>query len=284
MSTTAAATAANTTSFAPGTLFRIYKENNIHFTAVLLKNGKLLEVKNPTNGFKTTPYESLSDWCQHHNTTQEDVKIDGSKASGTVVIQDDAIASGFNYPTEKHPAFTWVRYLYSLVKELAPQLLESEDFKILYNLMVEVCTKHKDELNTTARTSGMGRYVPFRYSYSSGFSTWNGFPGYFHKEYNRGSKNYSREQYNQAREQIVTVYKNIYDMVTPVIGDIMDKKYKVLRSWQAVCSYKKKMTHLQKKISGLQSTIDSYKSAIEKQLDVLNKDEMEKIRAKLATM
>ena len=249
-----------------------------------MKNGKLLEVKNPTNGFKTTPYESLSDWCQHHNTPQEDVKVDDSKASATVVVRDDAITSGFNYPSDKHPAFTWVQYLYSLVKELGPQLLESEYFKILYNLMVDVCTKHKDELNTTARTSGMVRYAPFRYSYSGGFSTWNGFPGYFHKEYNRGSKNYTSEQYNQAREQITTVYKNIYDMITPVIGDIMDKKYKVLRSWQAICSYKKSMTHLQKKISAFQITIDSYKSAIENQLDVLNKDEVEKIRAKMATL
>ena len=58
-------------TYAPGTLFRINIEGS-RYTSVLLKDGKVLEVKNPINSKKTL-YDSVQAWCAHHNVKEEDV-------------------------------------------------------------------------------------------------------------------------------------------------------------------------------------------------------------------
>ena len=141
------------TTYAPGTLFRIYSTaespsisltttSSKHYTAVLLKDGKVLEVKNPDNGKKET-FPSLTMWRASHGATEDDVKVDPSNGSGIVVGTD---TNDFNYPTENLSSYSWVRWLYLMVGEAAPQLLKSEEFKTLYNQMVELCNKHKQEL------------------------------------------------------------------------------------------------------------------------------------------
>jgi hypothetical protein len=129
------------TSYAPGTLFRLYTNDETqsisfptkpkHYTAVLLKDGKVLEVKNPDTGLKNT-FDSLEVWQSSRPDCT--LKADESKSSGVLIGYD---TSSFNYPTEKHSAYKWVQWCYSIVKEAAPQLLNSEEFKLAYNNMVE---------------------------------------------------------------------------------------------------------------------------------------------------
>lgn len=82
-------------SYNPGTIFRCYPTvESKHYTAVLLKNGNVLEVKNPDSWDKTT-FDSLEAWlASRPNGT---LKIDDSKSFGIVIGSE---TDGFNYPTD----------------------------------------------------------------------------------------------------------------------------------------------------------------------------------------
>jgi hypothetical protein len=65
MSSTDSIIAATTAVFnaTPGTLFRIYKKDSTaHYTAVLLKDGSVLEVKNPDTSNKKEKFASVALW------------------------------------------------------------------------------------------------------------------------------------------------------------------------------------------------------------------------------
>ena len=146
-------------SYAPGTIFRIYSaDKSKHYTAVLLKNGKVLETKNPdvthvdkaiaqtqaqaqTQVKKT--FDTLDEWLLNHDATEDTVHIDKSKGSGVVIGSD---THGFNYPPENTQSFNWIQWCYSIVLEAAPHLLQSDKFRSEYNGMVDLCYKHQHEL------------------------------------------------------------------------------------------------------------------------------------------
>jgi hypothetical protein len=281
-------------SYAPGTTFRIYTaDNSKHYTAVLLKDGQVLEVKNPDTGTKTT-FPSLTMWCASHAATEEDVKVDASKGSGIVIGTD---TNGFNYPNGNHSAFNWIKWCYSIVKEIAPQLLDSSEFKIAYNNMVEIITKHKQELyDYNNYNSGDRRYslynIHFDDSNKAYASKWCGYNGRFqcdnnYSTYYSGTKNkngYSKDDCDKARTEIVSAYKTILDIINPKITDLMDKKFKIARAEKDIRYSQAAIKRTQNKLDKLKVTIDWYKSDIEKQTANLAKLHLELITSKTASM
>lgn len=287
------------TTYAPGTLFRIYSTaeslsisfptiSSKHYTAVLLKDGKILELKNPDTCKKET-FPSLTMWRASHGATEDDVKVDSSKGSGIVIGSN---TNGFNYPTENFSSYTWVRWLYLMVGEAAPQLLKSEEFKTLYNQMVELCNKHKQELrhwdyNFLGKTLyDIKNLKTTRYN-----EKWDGYPGYFYYEnfyYSRHSGNeykyYSKEEYESARTEIISVYNKIYQIVQPVISDYMTKKNNILSIQSKIAQSKAKIKKAEKKAEQLQTSIKWYKSYIQTELANLTKYETELITAQTATL
>lgn len=264
--------------FAPGTLFRArLSDDSKHYTAVLLKNGKVLEVKNPDTGVKST-FDSVELWQASHPDCL--LEFDSSKASGTVISSD---TNGFNYPTEKHPAYFFVRWLYSIVGEAAPQLLNSEGFMSLYNEMVELCNKHKNELyHYSWDFKGIKFYAPIKRN-RDWRKEWEGYPGhldYNSYNYNGRNNNSNRKQYNrsqdeEARKEIITVYKQIVSMVEPLVKDYMEKKYKILQTQKQISQTKSTIKRSQKKIDKIQQDLEWHKSYMEKELGALAKLEEE---------
>jgi hypothetical protein len=108
-----------------GTIIRLFSGSEKHYTGILLKDGRVLEVKNPDTGIKTM-HDSVEVWKQTRHYDRE--SYDNTPISNT---------NGFHYPRENKDAYKWVQWCYSIVCEAAPQLLENEMLKIKYNKLVD---------------------------------------------------------------------------------------------------------------------------------------------------
>jgi hypothetical protein len=276
-------------SYNPGTMFRIYAaDNSKHYTAVLLKDGQVLEVKNPDTGKKET-FPSLTMWRASHSATEEDVKVDASKSSGIVIGSD---TSGFNYPTEKYSAYRWIQWCYSIVKEAAPQLLNSEEFKTAYNKMVELCTKHKQELSEWRNyNTGMNRYHPINIHIATKNQYPGEFPGRFHYQYysyspysEPGHKRYTATDYTEAGNELAAAYVAIVNIIKPEIESYMTKKYNIAETENDIRYRRSAIKRYEKKVSKLQYEINWYKSYIEKDTDTLAKLQEELNTFKMAAV
>jgi hypothetical protein len=161
-------------------------------------------------------------WRASHSATEEDIKVDASKSSGVVIGSD---TSDFNYPTEKHYAYKWVQWCYSIVKEAAPQLLNSEEFKTAYNKIVELCTKHKQELSDWRKyNSGVDRYKPDNIRIATKNQYPGEFLGRFHYQYysyspysGPGHKRYTATDYTEAGNELSAAYVAIVNIIKPEI-------------------------------------------------------------------
>ena len=284
------------TSYAPGTLFRLYANDETqsisfptkpkHYTGVLLKDGKVLEVKNPDTGLKNT-FDSLEAWQSYRPDCT--LKADESKSSG-VVIGSNTV--GFNYPTEKRSAYKWIQWSYSIVKETAPQLLKSEEFKSAYNKMVELCTKHKQELTDwRSYSAGVSRYSPDNIHIVSNKSQWrgemSGFSGRFQyytypiSYSSLGHMKYTKEEYDKACNEIGAAYVAVVNIIKPEIESYMTKKYNVAKTEKDIRNNQAAIKRYEKKLIALQSTIDYYKSYIQKDTIALAKLQEELITKKI---
>lgn len=285
------------TTYAPGTLFRLYANDESqsisfptkpkHYTSVLLKDGKVFEVKNPDTGLKNT-FDSLEAWQLARPDCT--LKADESKSVG-IVIGSDRL--GFNYPNENHNAYKWVQWCYSIVKEVAPQLLEVEEFRVAYNNMVELCTKHKQELTDWCRYStGITRYSPnniiiaTKNMYRGEMS---GFPGrFYYQNYSyspysgAGHKRYTPTEYTEANTEIGTAYVAIVNIIKPAIENYMTKKYNIAKTEKDISNKRAAIKRFEKKVSKLQNEINWYKSYIQKDTTTLAKLQEEFLTKKMA--
>jgi hypothetical protein len=243
------------TSYNPGTLFHIYNDS-IHYTSVMTKDYKILEIKNP-NSKEKRQFDSLDEWCSSHNMSEKDVKIDTYKSSGIVIKDTD----GFNYPKENHPAYLWVNWCYSTVFEFAPQLLESNEFKIEYNKMVDLCNKYKDTLyHRKDYFIGIELYNLSELTYYREGAYWNGYIGRSKGECIGGCDNYLN---NQERNEILKVYKSIIDIIIPPLKDKLKKKYSILYTKDSIKSFEKENKRYEEIIKNLHNKINQIKGSIE---------------------
>lgn len=255
--------------FTPGTIFRAYPkgEKSKHYSAILLKDGKVLEVNSDTKNQST--YESLKVWKEIHSDCS--IKI------------DTLYTNGFNVPTSKDGAYGWVRWCYSMVKEAAPHLLISEEFKIAYNKMVDVCDKYKDEIyyHMNDESSLIYRYHINNIEISTDRKgvwewPWCGFCGYFYNEniYRNGILiGHSREYYEIARKEIVEVYKPILDIIKPHIEKYMELKTQILETKNKIGKLKRSVARAENRLVDAQNKICEFKSSVNNEYDNLAKFE-----------
>jgi hypothetical protein len=286
----------STQTYAPGTLFRIYPkgesltspytaDNSKHYTALLLKDGQVLELKNPDSNKKET-FPSFTMWRASHGATEDEVKVDASKGSGVVIGSD---TNGFNYPPAFGRVYRWVQWCYSIVKEASPQLLKSEEFKLAYNNMVELCNKHIGELTDWRNYTGMNRYntdnilICPKGQYRGEMC---GFPGQFQYQYyshspysGPGYKRYTTTDYAEASAEIGAGYVAIVNIIKPEIESYMTKKYNIHKTQKNISQLKAHIKRLEKKAAALQMSIDWAKKRIETEIADLKKYEGELIIA-----
>lgn len=210
-------------TYTPGTTFLAFtKDNSKNYALLVLSDGKFLEVKNPDTGRKT-PFDTLELWKASHLDCTFKTQV-----SKIVTIPISDVVDGFNYPSEMHPYNGWVRWCYGMVKEAAPHLLDSEEFKRNYNKMVEVCDKHKQELHCDYYSYDENR----RYCHRNinlvdiDINPWNGFPAMFPMEINMDKTGYSKQEYETARKEIIEAYKAVLDIIKPNIENYMTEKRK----------------------------------------------------------
>jgi hypothetical protein len=277
-------------SHAPGTLFRVYTaDKSKHYTAVLLRDGQVLEVKNPDPDSKTgMKFPSLTMWRASHGASEEDLVVDASKGRGVVVGSE---TNGFNYPQEFHTAYAWARWCFEILKELAPQLLNSEALKLAYNHMVELCTKHKQELRCFYYSNtGLNRYSSSHIRWDEK-KEWSGFEGYFYY-YNFnyspysgvGHKRYSKADYDEARKEIVAAYKVILDIIKPEIEAPMSKKYKLVEAQKKIHDSQKYIKKLEQKVTDFHKSIEWYKSIIVQETAKLTQLEADLLSHKVSAL
>ncbi len=131
------------------TVVRIYNtDRSAHYSAVVLEDGSILEVKKPNAPFPAPPptkYSSYAEWiAERRKEPYTAIDIDYGKAYG-IMITD---LHGFNYPpaAPRQPNNkAWLRWIFQLINEGAPQHLSNPEVRDAYNAIVKVVEEAADE-------------------------------------------------------------------------------------------------------------------------------------------
>lgn len=274
-------------SYDKGSTFRFYKEDGTHYTAVQIKDNKILEVKNP-DGNEKKIYESLTEWLEAIGAKEDQLKIETVKARGTATGGAGSAekVNGFTIPKDKKINLNkWFRWLYKIMKEAAPELLASEEVKVAYNNLVAVCLKDND-IQSEYYLKNIMTYSIDLLSYYPGSprNAWGGIDGFkvfFNSErygkdpHSTRSEYYykhlpeKKEQsvYDEARNEIAAAYKALFELIyKPIhkhINKINDKK----RLVGNIATTKKRIENAEKVIARLTAryahSLNSDRAALE---------------------
>lgn len=125
------------TTVIPGTLYRCYADDGRHWTTVACLGGTLIEVKNPDGG-RGTVFDSVEAWSAARGGGR--VEADSSKVSGPLKVVKDT--HGFNYDWSRRYFTRITNWIYELMEESAPLLLEREDVRDEFNKLVDLFEKY----------------------------------------------------------------------------------------------------------------------------------------------
>jgi hypothetical protein len=209
---------------APGTIYRIYKDavaqSGPHYTAVLMKDGRIYEVKNPDTSVKTI-FDSLAAWCEARGVATEAVSVTTKKMLETVdkAGLETVDRGGFNVPRYKGKVSRLFNYYYDTLATADPKLLEKEEVKTAYNNLVGACSKYIKHMSLYASYNR----DDMRYSQPSTYHKWGDFPVFFDVEgrwgfYTPGYGAKPSFDCDAARAEIVPAYKALYDLIAPTIN------------------------------------------------------------------
>jgi hypothetical protein len=266
-------------SYDKGSTFRFYKEDETHYTAVQIKDNKILQVKNPEGNEKKI-YESLTEWLEAIGAKEDQLKIETVRTKGETATAGSTekakdkprvgkTTDGFIIPRDKTINLNkWFRWVYKIIKEAAPELLASEEVKNAYNNLVEICLKDSDIQSDYYLRGKMPCYHELlSYHPGSPRNAWGGIDGFkvfFNSErygkdpYSTRSeyyyKNYLPEKkeksvYDAAGNEIAAAYKSLFELIyKPIhkhINKINDKKRLVAN----IATTKKRIANAEKVIS-----------------------------------
>lgn len=244
--------------YTPGTIFRIYCDNT-HYTAVLLKDGKVLEVKNP-NTYSQTTYDSINQWCKSHSVSHNSIKADTSKAYG-IVIRENTDKNGFRYPTESGTTFDWLRWCFAIISESAPHLLNNGRVRDAYNKAVYVFSNinnDNDNIPDLGPFSGPVNYYSTQKLLWDSANAEQNYP-LQHWRYLYGN---DLTEYRNVRSEIVKQCKILSDLIRPDVEVHMTKmfgKYSKIRELNAL---KATVNRYNKKIAKMEATLKDYKKFV----------------------
>jgi hypothetical protein len=250
-------------NYSANTLFRLKaQDNSKHYTAILLKNGKIYEVKNSDTHTRGTTYNSLEDW-KNSKEPSLTLSVDTSKSRPTFTIPEN---KGFNYPntTDLHTTYNWIQWCYSIVCEAAPHLLDNDDFRMAYNEMVDICTTYKNihyawHITKHNRYSLLNIGIKNQHIGYSPNSTnlLGGYHGHILKE-----RNMSQDDFKSICDKFYNVYKKIVNIISPEIEPYMKRKITDTFTKKAISFNKAFITRTTKRISRLEKQILTYKEYI----------------------
>lgn len=283
-------------SYIPGTIFRIYIDETRHFTAKLLQNDTILEIKNPDNTSKTI-FNTLNDWITTRQLDITSIRIETPEEQKKKDNKNKKTTNKSN--KVKIPELTefsslnWSVWCYKIMENLDKSLLKNPDVIKAFNAFTDICKKYILELDTKHYkyiSKGKAFYSPYLLKYELKNSNinwkgeleddkWFGLNFTFRNEYwpCLGSK-IPQETFDKMREEIIACYKNIYDLIAPSLVPKLTKKYEyynikedikdakiTIKSYEK--SVTKKMRCIENKIRDIQNIekdVSEYKAIIEK--------------------
>lgn len=197
--------------YPPKSILRFFPspDQPLHYSAVILSNQSLLQVKTPTANTKQH-FDSVEEWLQSipENPTPNQLVIDENpvrKSSESSEKKTQLLDDGKNqeetdwknrkqidlskrktiYPLsyQSFRTFPWLRSIYQFIKEAKPSLLKEEVFIRAFNYLIEFMIRHSDHIVTYIPTFKKYKYdSPLTFSLSD-LSPFKKFPVNIHTSF-----------------------------------------------------------------------------------------------------
>jgi hypothetical protein len=229
-------------SYITGTIFRI-KDDTRHITAVQLAGGNVLEVKNNTQTDRIQKvFSTLSEWYTEYGISSTDMLQITSK-DNTIPIK---LIDGYSYPKtpniKTQLVFGWSKWLYRVLNECCPHLLERDDIKRAFNKMIEMCKECSNIIQLYYPSSKRQNLYETSYIIADSHrnSEWEYIRArvtdpeslYFKiNNYSRVLRPKQLTDYNTKKNDFITAHTTLLSLITPELLPIMkikEKQYKVV--------------------------------------------------------
>lgn len=169
--------------------------------------------------------------------------------------------NGFKVPPKSRAATRWTIYIYDMIKEAKPELIENAAVKDAYNNLVECLIKYEGNIES---------WVPAKYrKYTMGIKPINDSYGFTHGFPLRWSYNWqqqndpiARKELKEKSDDILTVYTVLYDLIKRDVVHYMEVKQHELTSKKDVEYYHRCMEKLENDIKVYERGIESYRKSI----------------------
>lgn len=259
---------------APGTVFRSYNaDRSAHNTAVLLKDGRVLELKNADGSPKKT-HDTYAAWLSERGIVADAIETDTSKATGIVITTD---THGFNVNLKDLPQYgtlLWPVWCYRIIAEAAPQLLDDAAVKDAFNNLTAISEKHKSELNYSHWYSKEDYYNPAHLTYREEFAM-KGMKGMFGWEY-FPRNGWTKEMYAAAKTEIGAAYTILYNLIAPAVRPFLEKKFGLAEETKKLKKALQQINHMAKREQKIQRKEYAAKRAYEWRMKMIT-EEKEKV-------
>ena len=236
---------------APGTLFRSYNaDRSAHNTAVLLKDGRVLELKNADGSPKKT-HESYAAWLAERGVVADTVETDTAKAAGIVIPNTDQ-PNGFHVNLKgmrEYGSLAWPVWCYRLIAEAAPSLLDNPAVKVAFNTLADICEKYKPELSYARHHTKDDFYNPTYLKYKEDYPM-KGMDAHFYWEsasQQQQRNGWTKEMYAAAKQEIGAAYTVLYHLIAPQVCPFLEKKHGLIEATKKLKDAKSWLTHYDKK-------------------------------------
>ena len=241
---------------ANGTIYRFYPDSrDSHYTAVQLRTGGILEVKNPAAAPHTkTPFASVEEWIEARKGTLNTLETDTSRVAGRAAAKAVGASApptvdkgGFTVPKYAVHFNKWLIWCYEMIEEAAPDLLASDAVKTAYNNLVAACAKHTPDLRFTHfSTKGKHRYEQHFNWMDSPYYAWKGMPVIMKDE----ARWYTpkEDSFEPVRKELTPLYKALYDLVGQQLRTHVE-------AYNAVKSAKRRIAASQRRIAKLEEAM-----------------------------
>jgi hypothetical protein len=184
-------------------------------------------------------------------------------------------------------------WCYAVVRELAPYLLNSDEFRTAFNTMVDICTKHRTQLTHFSwefRPRNNYNIEKLLVRSETEYNKWCGYRGHFTYERSRDlalKQNpklniYTQAEFDAARNEIVVAFKTIVNIIGPVLTPVFEKMKEVTQLETDIKYEKNSIKRTYAKISRTQDRINELNDLITAKKRRIENYEMSLLSAKTA--
>jgi hypothetical protein len=169
--------------------------------------------------------------------------------------------NGFKVPPKSRSSTKWAFYIYDMIKEAKPALLENIAVRDAYNNLIDCLIKYEVKLET---------WIPAKYQkYSTGiklkkdgYTELNGIPGRWKYSWTEQNDPIIRPQMKAASEDIIKTYTILYDLIKRDVVPYMEIKDHEIKSKKDIEYYHRCMEKLENDIKTFERSITSHRKTL----------------------